>query len=163
MAESIIPKVRRDGKTKATDRVGNTYTVDYEDGDVKFAASKAARTVIRNRGKIVGVRKADDPELQVTFSVHARQFTDGDDLNLCDILDGTGAAAAWVNTGGRAYQDFPCYDWTFTLDGSVHADGADHEAEFKIGFGEWQFSEGDPSKIEVTLTILGGYTTTGPA
>lgn len=143
--------------------MGNTYTVDYEDGDVKFAAAKRARTVIRNRGKIVGVRAADDPVLQLTFSVHARQFTSISDLNLCDILDGTGSAATWVNTGGRAFQDFPCYDWTFTADGAVHGDGADHEVEFKIATGEWQFAEGDPGKIEVTLEVFGGYASTGTA
>lgn len=163
MAESIIPKVRRDGKLKVTDRVGNTYTVDYEDGDVKFAAAKAARTVIRNRGKIVGVRAADDPVLQITFSVHLRQFTSGSDLTLCDIVDGTGAAATWVNTGGRAFKDFPCYDWTFTKDGAVHGDGADHEVEFRIAEGEWQESEGDPDKVEFTISVYGGYTTAGPA
>lgn len=161
--ESVIVKVRRDGKLKVTDRVGNTYTVDYEDGDVKHAASKAARTVIRNRGKIKGLRKGDDPVLQITFSVHFRQYTSASDLNLVDIIDGVGPAATWVNTGGRAFQDFPCYDWTFTKDGSVHGDGADHEIEFSICEGEWQESEGDPTKIEVTLSCYGGYTTTGPA
>lgn len=163
MAESIIPKVRRDGKVTVRDRVGNEYEVDYEDGDVKFGGTKAARTVIRNRGVIVGVRKGDDPVYAITFSVHMRQFTSDSDLNLCDILDGTGAASTWRSTGGRAFQDFPNFDYTFLADGAVHGDGADHTVEFPICVGEWQFSEGDPNKIEFSLEGFGGYTKGGPA
>jgi hypothetical protein len=161
--ESIIPKVRRDGKLRIRDRLGNTYTVDYEDGDVKLANTKAGKIVVRNRGVIVSVRKGDDPEYQITFSVHMRQFTSESDLNLCDILDGDGAAKDWVSTGGRGFSDFPNFDYTFTADGAVHGDGADHEIEYPVCIGEWSFSEGDPAKIDVTLAGYRKPIKSGPA
>lgn len=162
MAESTLPKVRTDGTLKVTNAAAASYTTSYEDGDVSFGNEPRARIVVRDRGVITTVRQGDQPVLQVTFSVHARQFTDAGDLNLCDIIDKRASASAWGNTSGVVATEFGCFNWTFTLEGTT-ADGADHEAVFANCIGMWKFSEGDPSKIEVTLECYGGVTFTGPA
>ena len=162
MAQSTLPKVRRDGSTSVADTAAHTYAVGYEDGDVSFSNDKAARIVVRNRGVITTVRKGDDPVLQISFSVHMRQFTDGGDLNLCDILDGRASASAWTNETSIYAGEFPSFNWTFQVEGTT-PDGADHTALFKACIGTWKFSEGDPNKIDVTLECHGGVTFTGPA
>ena len=116
---------------------------------------------MRDRGVITTVRSGDAPVIQVSFTVHMRQFTDAGDLNLCDILDKRGSAASWGNTSG-VYSDFPSFNWTFAVEGTT-ADGADHTAVFANCIGTWKLSEGEPNKIEVTLEVHGGITYTGPA
>lgn len=161
MAESTLPKVRQEGTTTVVNGAAASYTVAYEDGDVGFGAEKNARIVVRDRGVITSVRSGDAPVIQVTFSVHFRQFTDGADLNLLDILDKRGSAAAWTNTTG-IYSDFPSFNWSFTVEGTT-PDGADHVATFANCIGTWKFAEGEPDKVEVTLECHGGITYTGPA
>ena len=60
MAESTVVKVRRDGEVSFSDGTGSPliYTVSYEDGNVSFAREKDERIVIRDRGNIVGSRRA---------------------------------------------------------------------------------------------------------
>ena len=164
MAQSTLPKVRRDGSIVVADSAAHTYTIGYEDGDVSFKKDKAARIVVRNRGVITTVRKGDDPVIQLSFSVHMRQFTGGTDVNLCDVLEGTGKVATipWVNSTAIYAAEFASFDWTFQVEGTT-PDGADHTAVFRACVGTWDFAEGDPNKISVTLECHGGVTFTGPA
>lgn len=163
MAESTNVKVKRDGSLVVNGAGGGeTYTVDYTDGDVKFTNAKNARVVIRSRNTIRGVRAGEQPVLQITFSVHFRQFTDGGDLNLLDIIDRRGAAAAWTRVGGANFIDFPTWNYVFSVEGST-SDGADSVATFATCEGDWALSEGDPDKVDITLSCYGGITFTGPA
>ena len=75
MALSSIPKVRRDGSITLND--GTTPTavtleINYEEGNFTFdnIASQARedQTVIRDRGVITTVRKADQQPLTGSFS-----------------------------------------------------------------------------------------------
>ena len=63
MAESTSVAVRRDGTIKIKDGSTNVYTVAYENGDFTYTEEKSDRVVIRDRGTIVGLRRADDPVL----------------------------------------------------------------------------------------------------
>lgn len=161
MAESTLPKVKNDGTLSVANLAAASYTVAYENGNVSFGAEKNTRIVVRDRGVITSVRSGDAPVLQITFSVHFRQFTDAGDLNLLDILDRRASAAAWVNTAG-VYSDFPSFNWTFLVEGTT-PDGADHTAVFANCVGTWKLSEGEPDTADVTLECYGGVTYTGPA
>ena len=79
MALSNIPKVRRDGSITLEDGSATTLVINYEEGNFTFdnIASEARedQTVIRDRGVITTVRKADQQPLTGSFSAYFRQFT----------------------------------------------------------------------------------------
>lgn len=166
MAESTIVKVRRDGQIQFLDGSGSpkTYTVSYENGNVSFGREKADRIVIRDRGVIVGSRKGDDPVLTITFDVHMRSLTTSasTDLTICDVMDNTGNVPTipWAKASA-AHEEWNL-NLKLTIEGTDHADAADHTATFAACVFTWSFSEGDPNTISVTAECMGGYTSTGP-
>ena len=167
MAATTVVKVRRDGTITFADNAGfggaNTYTVAYENGDLSFNREKSDRVVIRDRGAIAGLRKADDPVNQISFSVHMRDFTDGTSDALVDVLDFAGAASGWTTTGGTGYEE-KLLDIKITVEGSNHGDSADHTATFTKVLFIWDFAEGDPNVVNVSGEIYGGAPTlTGQA
>jgi hypothetical protein len=158
MAESTWVKVRRDGTIKLKDSDGNSYTVAYENGDFSFNDELAAQVTIMDRGSIAGVRKGDDPILTGSFTVHFRQWTNGDGLSLVDVLQGTGDATAWVKAWAQIEQWN--LDAELTIAGGL--DNADSVATCKYCIFSWQFSEGDPDSLSVSMSVFGGVTYTGP-
>lgn len=76
MADSVVVGTRRDGKITITDGAASSYEVTFEVGDFSSAEPGADRVVIRDRGAIVGLRKGDDPVLNISFSVHMRSLTE---------------------------------------------------------------------------------------
>ena len=167
MAESTVVKVRRDGQIQFLDGSGSpkAYTVSYENGNVSFGREKADRIVIRDRGVIVGSRKGDDPVLTITFDVHMRSLTtsSGTDLTICDVMDNTGNVATipWVKASA-AHEEWNL-NLKLTIEGTDHADAADHTGTFAACVFSWSFSEGDPNTISVTAECMGSYTSTGPS
>ena len=166
MAESTVVKVRRDGQIQFLDGSGSpkAYTVAYENGNLSFGRDKADRIVIRDRGVIVGSRKGDDPVLTITFDVHMRSLTTSasTDLTICDVMDNSGNVASipWVKASA-AHEEWNL-NLKLTIEGTDHADAADHTATFAACVFTWSFSEGDPNTISVTAECMGGYTSTGP-
>lgn len=160
MAESEISKTFRNGKVEAIDALGLSYEYSYEDGDFSFGAEQAARTVVYDRGVIVGLRKANDPVLTASFTVDMRQFA-GADANAVDVIERTGAWVAATSTGGPNFEFFVC-GYKFTVQGVTYGEAANHVLTLSKVFAVWDFKEGDRNKIVVKLEIYGGYTRTGP-
>ena len=167
MAESTVVKVRRDGQIQFLDGSGSpkAYTVAYENGNVSFdGGAKADRIVIRDRGVITGSRRGDDPIITITFDVHMRSLTTsaGTDLTICDVMDNSGNVASipWAKASA-AHEEWNL-NLKLTIEGTDHADAADHTATFAACVFTWSFSEGDPNTISVTAECMGGYTSTGP-
>ena len=168
MAESTVVKVRRDGQIQFLDGSGSpkAYTVAYENGNVSFdGGAKADRIVIRDRGVITGSRRGDDPIITITFDVHMRSLTTsaGTDLTICDVMDNSGNVASipWAKASA-AHEEWNL-NLKLTIEGTDHADAADHTATFAACVFTWSFSEGDPNTISVTAECMGSYTSTGPS
>jgi len=160
MAITNVVKVRRDGTISIFDSgASNTLVVDYEDGNFTFdnGAEQAERTVIRDRGVIVGLRKADDPVGSLSFSVHMREFTNSTVDNLCGVLDDE---RSWTSTGGTGFEQY-LLDCRITIEGTNHGDQADITATFAKVLFTWDFAEGDPDVINVSGEVYGGITYTG--
>jgi hypothetical protein len=163
MAESTVPKVRRDGKITILDGTtpaANEYEIAYEDGDLSLSRDKNARIVIRDRGTIVGVRDGDQPVLSIGFTVHMREFTNGGALTLIDVLEKTGNANGWASVSSGAFEPY-MLKCKIEVEGTNHGDGADHTMTADKVIFTWDFSEGDPNKISVKGEIYGALTATG--
>ena len=168
MAESTVVKVRRDGQIQFLDGSGSpkAYTVAYENGNVSFdGGAKADRIVIRDRGVITGSRRGDNPIITITFDVHMRSLTTsaGTDLTICDVMDNSGNVASIPWAKASAAHDEWNLNLKLTIEGTDHADAADHTATFAACVFSWSFSEGDPNTISVTAECMGSYTSTGPS
>lgn len=161
MAESNISKTFRNGKVTKYDGAALSFEFSYEDGDFSFGAEKAGRTVVYDRGEIVGLRKANDPVLTASFTVDMRQFASVADANPIDAMEWTGAWAAGVSTGGTNFE-FNVGTYKFVVQGTTYGESADHVLTVSKVFETWDFKEGDRNKITVKLEIYGGYTRTGP-
>jgi hypothetical protein len=86
MADSLTVGTRRDGTITLKDGAASSYVVSFEVGDFASAEQGADRVVIRDRGAIVGLRKGDDPVLNISFSVHMRSLTDTTADNIMDRI-----------------------------------------------------------------------------
>jgi hypothetical protein len=168
MAESEISKTFRNGKVTKKDASGLSFEYSYEDGDFSFGNEKAARTVVYDRGEIVGLRKGNDPVLTASFTVDMRQFASGTpavpgvDANPIDVIEWSGPWAAGVSTGGANFE-FPVGTYEFAVQGINYGESADHKLTCYKVFETWDFKEGDRNKITVKLEIYGGYARSGPA
>ena len=150
-------KVPRDGTLIISDGTGspNTFTVNYEDGDFSFSDDKTERIVIRDRGQIVGLRKGDDSVATFSFSTYLTEFTDGSTSLICDIIEKTGSAAAWISTGGTGYEQY-LLDVQLKIEGTDHGDGSDETLTLTKCFLNWDFAEAkEGNKINVTGEVYG--------
>jgi len=150
-------KVPRDGQIILSDATGtpNTFTVAYEDGDFSFSDDKTERIVMRDRGQIVGLRKGDDAVGSFSFSCYLTEFTDGSTSTICDIIEKTGSAAAWISTGGTGYEQY-LLDVQLKIEGTDHGDGSDETLTLTKCFLNWDFAEAkEGNKINVTGEVYG--------
>mgnify|MGYP001608096709 CR=1 FL=1 len=166
MAISNVVKVRRDGTIAIADNSGfggaNVLTIAYENGDFSYEHSKADRIVIRDRGVIAGLRQGDDPVPTLTFTVHAREFTNGTVTTIIDVIMRTGGAAAWTSSGPTGYEQF-LVDCRLTVEGTDFTDSADGTAVFADVLLTYSYAEGDPNTISVSGEVYGAITRTGQA
>ena len=167
---SSIVKVIRDGTTTLKDSGGtNTFTVDYEDGDTGFAIGPGdidEVLVIYHRNVIRGSRKAKQNPIEISFTVALESFTNSksaasNPASLLDVISGTGGASSWTKVSS-AHEHFNL-DMVFKVEGTDHNDGADHEVTFAQCVFKYSISDGDPMKVSISATCLGGFTATGPA
>ena len=162
MATSSVIKTSIDGSIKLIDGTGspNTFTVDFEDGDFSFSDDKTERIVMRDRGAIVGLRKGYDAVASFSFSTYMRDFPDASGLTICDVIDQTGAAAAWATTGGTGFEQY-LLNVEIECEGTGHSDSGDHQLTLTKCFLSWSFSESkDGNKIDVTGEVYGTRTRT---
>jgi len=160
MAISGTVKTAIDGKITITENGGSTFTVDFEDGDFSFSDDKTERIVIRDRGSIVGLRAGDEAVASFQFSTYMRDFTDASALTICDVIDKTGAAAAWASTGGTGFEQY-LLNLEVEYEGTGSGDSGDHQLTLTKCFMSWSFSESkDGNKIDVTGEVYGTRTRT---
>lgn len=154
---SSIVKTKRDGSVKIIDGTGtpNELILQLEVGDFTWEETRAADTVIRDRGVIAGVRKADDAEINLSFTIHADALTDSTDNALWDWLYFRGAAAGHTSTGGTGYEgNFVTIK--YIIDATSLGDPSDYAATFSKVRCTVSFTEGDPSSIAVSGVCYGG-------
>lgn len=167
MAQSEISKTHRNGKVEKLDASGLSFEFSYEDGDFSFGGERSARTVVYDRGEIVGLRKGNDPVLTASFTIDMRQFASGTpsapgtDENPIDAIEWSGVWSAGVSTGGANFE-FKVGTYRFTSQGIAYGETADHVLTCYRVLETWDFKEGDRSKISVKLEIYGGYDRQGP-
>lgn len=123
---------------------------------------KPESTVIYDRHTIVGERKAAQQVGTLSFSVHMRQFTDGTQTTIFDVVEKTGAWAAATSVGSAAYESFTV-DVTYTSEGTDHGDSADHVIKANTCKLQIDFAEGDPNVLNISGEFYEGLTRTGPA
>ena len=159
MADSSVVATRRDGKITITDGAASSYEVVFEVGDFASAEAGADRVVIRDRGAIVGLRKGDDPVLNISFSVHMRSLTDTTADNLMDRLYNRGfhSGSPLSSTGGDGFEQF-LQTVVFEVDTSAVGSGKTYTATYsKVYLEVSNLSESaDGNTIEVTGEVYGG-------
>jgi len=154
MPESTIPYTKRDGMIIFSDAGAvNTYTVEFEPGDLSVTVPGTATTAILDRGSQTNVvlRKGDDAPCELSFSCYLRELGSADHATLLDIAtyrEGSYVADNWVSTGETE---------VFTVDVTVIYSGAafgaaDEEAVFGKCEVRANYSDGDPSTVSVTIT-----------
>lgn len=167
---SEVVKVIEDGLVEVlSNGAADTYTCDYEDGDVGFGigpGNEDESVVIYARNRIRGSRRGKQQPLEISFTVGFRTFTNSksgatNPCSLKDAITGTGGASGWTKNSA-SHQQFNV-GLRFTVDGTTHNDGANHVVTFSACICRYEFKEGDPSKVTITATCYGGYTITGPA
>jgi hypothetical protein len=169
MALSNIPKVRRDGSITLEDGSATTLVINYEEGNFTFdnIASEARedQTVIRDRGVITTVRKADQQPLTGSFSAYFRQFTSGTAGSILDFISKSGSYSSNTSVGstGSPYVEFYCIDIKYNSAGNTGGlgDDADSSVTLERCVCTASFSEGDPSSFTINFTCYGSVTYTG--
>ena len=164
MSASSLVKTKRDGTITiidGTSPAANEFTVSFETGDFSYSEEKADRTVIRDRGAIVGLRQGDDPVLSLSFSVHLRDLNNTTADVLLDFLYNRGYANSTTNvqsTGGSGFEQY-LVDIKFTIDAtSVDAGEAVQTITFAKCLAIYSLTEGDPDQIEISAEVYGGVT-----
>jgi hypothetical protein len=158
MADSTVVTTRRDGKITITDGAASSYEVSFEVGDFASAEPGADRVVVRDRGAIVGLRKGDDPVINISFSVHMRSLTDTTADNLMDRIYNRGFnAGGLTSTGGDGYEQF-LQTVVFEVDTQTLGSGKTYTATYsKVYLEVSNLSESaDGNTIEVTGEVYGG-------
>jgi hypothetical protein len=162
MAYSTAPKVRRDGVIKLKDGTSPTpvsLTVDYEEGNFAFEQTKSDRTVIRDRGTIVSVRRGDDQPITGSFTIYMRQFTSASAGSVLDFINKTGSYSANVSASSSVATDEYAINIVFEVDGDAVGDtDGDTLATFDTCICTASFSEGDPNTITVSFECFNGVT-----
>lgn len=169
MALSNIPKVRRDGSITLEDGSATTLVINYEEGNFTFdnIASEARedQTVIRDRGVITTVRKADQQPLTGSFSAYFRQFTSGTAGSILDFISKSGSYSANTSAGssGSPYVEFYCIDIKYNSAGNTGGlgDDADSSVTLERCVCTASFTEGDPSSFTINFTCYGAVSFTG--
>jgi|DEB0MinimDraft_3_1074331.scaffolds.fasta_scaffold33427_2 hypothetical protein len=164
MAASSLVKTKRDGTITIIDGTSptpNEYTVSFEVGDFSYSEEKADRTVIRDRGAIVGLRAGDDPVITASFSVHLRDLHNTTADVLLDFLYNRGYASSTTSvasTGGTGFEQY-LVNIKFTIDAnSVDSGEAVQSVTFAKCLCVYSLSEGDPDSLEISAECYGGLT-----
>jgi len=164
MAASSLVKTKRDGTITIIDGISptpNEYTVSFEVGDFSYSEEKADRTVIRDRGAIVGLRAGDDPVITASFSVHLRDLHNTTADVLLDFLYNRGYASSTTSvasTGGTGFEQY-LVNIKFTIDAnSVDSGEAVQSVTFAKCLCVYSLSEGDPDSLEISAECYGGLT-----
>ena len=154
---SAIVKTRRDGTVSFVDGTPTTLALQFEVGDFTWEETRADPVVIRSRGAITGKRKGDDPEITISFSIHASGIFDSGNDTAWDFAYFRGASAGNVSTGGLGYEgDF--ISVKFEVDAKSLGDSKAYTMTFNKCELTATFAEAESDTISFTGTCLGGIT-----
>lgn len=151
MALESNPFIPADGTIAISDATGPpiTLTVQYEEGDFSFEEVSASHydvEVFLDRGIPYAGRQTMKRPVNISFTAHATDFTDGTEKCLIDAFGKTGAFAAGVTTN-------PSGDaWMVQIVFTAAPGGASKTATFKKCWGKVGFSEGTPGKFAIKAT-----------
>lgn len=166
MSQSAVSKSSGDGTVFITD--GSTpakeFEVDVEDGDFTGTHNHAPRTLVYDRNDIVGSRKGKNPVQTGSFTVDLRQFTNAGEDTIIDAVEQTGTWTDAVSVAGPEHEGV-LLGLRYVADGLSHQDAADHGIAYDKVFFEWDFKEGDRTKLQFKWTSLDNFPPdrTGPA
>lgn len=163
MAESTVVKNFRDGTITIGDGT-RTYTIAYEAGDLSLTPPRYDVSIVYDRGEIAGLRHTNMQPGEFSFTMHLRSLSDAGSGNytILDVLEDTGASTAWTTTGGTGFEA-RTYTLTWTIEGTDLGDSADHTlVATKCRF-LWDAAEGDPNSLNISGSIYGTVTRTGPS
>ena len=155
MAESTVVRTKRDHVWAITDGV-TTYTIAYEPGDGTIDIPLETVNNFLDRGAmptVPSIRKGDDQPVAITFSAYLRDIVSAADTTLMDlgvIFVGGKVSASWTSTIGTA-SDVKTWTCSRTTEGSDFG-GSDRTLTFTYCVVRVKTSEGDPDKVDVTIT-----------
>lgn len=155
MAESLVPRTKRDGQIVITDGT-RTYTVNKEVGDFSWDSPNETVTAFLDRGAFGStpdLRLGDDQASTFSFSAYLRDlfsttYTTLSDL--CNLTAGSYVATTWTSTLGSA-SDVRTLTVQYTIDGSPFGE-ADKTITFAFSTIRASNAESDQSTISVSGT-----------
>jgi hypothetical protein len=155
MAESTVPRTKRDGQIVITDSV-RTYTINKEVGDFQWDSPNEAVTAFLDRGQFGStpdLRLGDDQASTFSFSAYLRDLfstTYTTLWDLCNKTAGSYVATTWASTLGTA-SDVTTWTVQYTVDGSPFGE-ADKTITFAFSVLRASIAESDQSTVSVTGT-----------
>ncbi len=161
-AESIVPKVIKDGIITLYDATGTTrleYEVVCEPGSFTIDPGESEFTDVYDREEICASREGQKPIGTLSFAAHLRDFTNDTAGNLLDFIDATGGYAARLPTGDGRFEGKVLgvqYDALSATTANPPDDATySTRVDSPITRLRWDMAEGDPDTINVNGTILG--------
>ena len=156
MAENTVVAVPRDGTISIINGDATTYTVSYENGDMNMSFDRAERVTVYDRGSVVGLRFANDPVPQISFTVHFREFTNDSADTIIDFVYKTGNSAAATSTGGTGFE--PYLVTVEFQENMASLSGSNTKTTFQKVLLTASVAEGSPTSISFTGEVYGDIT-----
>jgi len=155
MAESLVPRTKRDGQVVITDGT-RTYTINKEVGDFSWDSPNETVNAFLDRGaygSTPDLRLGDDQPSTFSFSAYLRDMfstTYATLSDLCNKTAGSYVATTWASTLGSA-SDVTTWTVQYTVDGSPFGE-ADKTITFAYSVLRASTSESDQSTVSVSGT-----------
>lgn len=155
MAISTIVKVKRDGKLTWKDAAAaHSLEVAYEQGNFNLNIAGKTVNVFPDRGDFgstPSVRFGDDQPMTFSFEAYLRDISDAAYATLEQLVTRTGyIPATWVPVNGAlATTEVALYDLFWDIEGSNHADSADHQLILRNCWVSGSLVEGDPDVVTI--------------
>jgi len=167
MAESVIPKVIKDGTITLLDGTTPTaleYEIQCEDGTFAIDPGTPETVDVYDRDSLCSSRLGRDAIGTLSFSAHMREFANDTDGTLLDFIEGTGGkygsggSTPALNSDTTGAMEGNIRHVKYLAEGTDHGDAHDHQILATKVRLSWSFSEGNPDIINVTGQILGTIT-----
>lgn len=165
MPESNITKHLRDGTFRIV--IGaNTYTVKYEDGDLKLDVPGPTVEHYLDRGRLADVvggepslRYGEDQPMEFSFTARLRDLGTASYVTLSQFITKTGQYfSTWGTTMG-ANGEVKTADFYWDVAGTVHGDAGNRTLYMPYVYIKGAIEEGGPNKIAVQCTSYCLYPT----
>ena len=155
-----VTKNLNDGSITLKDGTGTPISVTATFDAGTFTVSGLKRILqetvaYETRGVLNSLRYTSRVYPTGSFTLHLTDFTGAGSGDVVDAIMKAGDFASAVSTrSGEVYT----LDITFTVEGTDHSDGADHDFTLEDCECSIDVAEGDPSTITVNFTCYGAVT-----